>query len=138
MPDDSQLPAILIVDDSPTVRAIIHRALGKLGSISFEESPDGLDAIRRLSQKKFALAVLDINMPLLDGLKVLAHARTSELNAKVPVIMVTTEGGSAEQQKALELGATAYLTKPIDNALLVETARLLLKKDGRHPKQESL
>ncbi|MCB0219135.1 MAG: response regulator [Chrysiogenetes bacterium] len=117
---------ILVVDDSPTMRQLVVHGLRRLPGAKLEEAGDGVEACKKLAGKVYDLVMLDINMPLLDGLKVLAHIRSSKNNATTAVIMLTTEGGEVEKQRAGELGANAYLTKPTQAMVLQRTVKQIL------------
>jgi two-component system chemotaxis response regulator CheY len=71
--------------------------------------------------------VADINMPLMDGLKLLSIVRKDPNHSQVPVIIVSTEGTEADKEKGMNLGANAYLPKPIQTNDLLRTVKELLK-----------
>jgi len=105
---------ILIVDDSAAIRKILQRVLRQtdlpIGQV-FEAS-DGEDALNQLRTQEVGLILSDINMPKMDGLQMLASIREIEALKKVPIVMVTTEGGQGKVMKAVQLGATGYVKKP--------------------------
>lgn len=126
MAGDQQSIEILVVDDSPTMRQLVVHGLRRLRGVKLTEAGDGVEACKKLAEKVYDLVMLDINMPLLDGLKVLAHIRASKNNAATAVVMLTTEGGDVEKQRAMELGANAYLTKPTQALVLQRTVKEVL------------
>ncbi|HSM93157.1 MAG TPA: response regulator [Anaeromyxobacteraceae bacterium] len=103
----------LVVDDSPTMRRQLAAALQRVPGLSPVEASDGADAWRKLSAGTFDILLTDVNMPTLDGLKLISLVRTGGAHQRIPVVVVTTEGADADRRRALELGANAYLVKPV-------------------------
>jgi len=120
----------LIVEDSPTMRQLISFSLKRIPNAKIVEASDGVDALKKLSEGKFHLIIADINMPMMDGLKLLSIVRKDPQYNNVPVIIVTTEGAEADRDKGMKLGANAYLSKPIQTNDLVKTVKELLKIQG--------
>jgi len=116
---------ILVVDDSGTMRQLIKMVLVKHMACQIVEAQDGLDALAKLKDGVFDLIVTDVNMPRLDGLGFVKAAR-EDLKSTVPIIIVTTKGAEADRDKGLQLGANAYLTKPINGAQVVKTVSELI------------
>ena len=109
---------ILVVDDEPDVevlfRQYFRRDLG-VGRFTMEFTQSGPAALRRISDAagvSLILVLSDINMPGMSGLELLPKAKA--LRPDVPVIMITAYGDADTKRKALENGAEALLTKPID------------------------
>jgi two-component system chemotaxis response regulator CheY len=117
----------LVVDDSPTMRQLITFALKRIHNSQVTEANDGVDALKKLSGNKFSLILLDINMPLMDGLKLLSILRGNPSYNDVPIIIITTEGADVDREKALKLGANAYVTKPIQTNELLKVVKEFLK-----------
>ena len=111
---------ILVAEDSPTMRQLITFTLKKVPELTVVEAADGAEAIRLMESESFDVIITDINMPLVDGLKVLSVVRAGENTKDVPVIIVTTAGGEEDKKKGLALGANAYLSKPIQTAELLK------------------
>jgi two-component system chemotaxis response regulator CheY len=105
---------VLIVDDSAAIRKILHRVLVQadvpLGRVV--EAGDGVEALEALKTQKVGLILSDINMPNMDGLQLLSAIKADSAIKDVPVIMVTTEGGSSKVMEAVNLGAVGYVRKP--------------------------
>ncbi len=118
---------ILVVEDSPTMRQLIVFALKRLKDISVTEASDGVDGLKKLSNQKFDLMIADINMPIMDGLKLVSLIRQDPKYKDMPIIIVTTEGAEEDKKRGLTLGANAYLTKPVQTTQLISTVRELLK-----------
>jgi len=120
---------ILIVEDSPTMRQLLVFALRRLPGVDIVEAQDGMDGLRKLSSDHFDLALIDINMPVMDGLKLIGLMRGEDELRDVPVVVITTEGAEQDRQRALRLGANEYLTKPIQANRVLSVVRSLLKRD---------
>jgi two-component system chemotaxis response regulator CheY len=118
---------ILIVEDSPTMRQLLVFALRRLKHVELVEAQDGMDGLRKVSSDHFDLALIDINMPVMDGLKLISLMRGEESLKDIPIVVITTEGAQEDRDRALNLGANEYLTKPIQANRVLEVARGLLK-----------
>lgn len=105
---------VMIVDDSAAIRKILQRVLSQaeIPISSVVEAGDGQEALEALKAKKVGLILSDINMPNMDGLQLLSKLKENPETAQVPVIMVTTEGGSTKVMEAVNLGAAGYVRKP--------------------------
>jgi two-component system chemotaxis response regulator CheY len=116
----------LVVDDSAAMRQQVRRALEPL-AIGAVEAGDGADAWRKLQGgTTFDLILTDINMPLMDGLKLLGLVRAGGLHQRTPVVVITTESAEDERRRARSLGASAYLVKPVGTDAVAEAVRGLL------------
>jgi two-component system chemotaxis response regulator CheY len=118
---------ILIVEDSPTMRQLLAFALKRLKHADVVEAQDGMDGLRKVTSDHFDLALVDINMPVMDGLKLISLIRGEETLQQMPIVVITTEGAEEDRQRALALGADEYLTKPIQANRVLQVARSLLK-----------
>ncbi len=117
----------LVVDDSSAMRKQLCYALQRISGMDSVESSDGADAWRKLSSAAFDIVITDINMPLMDGLKLVALLRAGGPHQRVPVIVITTETAQTDRKRAMSLGASAYLVKPVQAHQVVETVRTLLR-----------
>lgn len=122
------MPTILVVEDSPTMRQLISFAMKRVQNSKVIEATDGVDALKKLSQEKVDLILADINMPVMDGLKLLSLLRSNPSYKDIPVIMITTEGAEEDRKKALSIGANAYLTKPIQTQELIKLVNEFINK----------
>jgi two-component system chemotaxis response regulator CheY len=118
---------ILIVEDSPTMRQLLVFALKRLKEVDIVEAQDGMDGLRKVTSDHFDLALVDINMPVMDGLKLISLIRGEESLRSMPIIVITTEGAREDRERALALGADEYLTKPIQANRVLQVAKSLLK-----------
>lgn len=113
----------LVVEDSPPMRKMIVFALSRIRELRVVEADDGVDALRRIAGAKFDIIITDINMPILDGLKLVKRLRADDAYRNVPIIIITTEGAEEDRQRALALGANAYITKPIQAPQVIALVR---------------
>jgi two-component system chemotaxis response regulator CheY len=118
---------ILIVEDSPTMRQLLVFALRRLKDVEIVEAHDGMDGLRKVSSDHYDLALIDINMPVMDGLKLISLIRSDDNLKDIPICVITTEGAKEDRERALSLGANEYLTKPIQANRVLAVARSLLK-----------
>ncbi len=116
----------LVVEDSPMMRQLLVFALARIKKLRVTEAEDGVDGLRKLAQGKFDLIITDINMPIMDGLKLVGRIRSDETHKDVPIIVITTEGSQEDRQRAMALGATAYITKPIQAPQVIAKVKELL------------
>lgn len=117
----------LVVEDSPTMRQLIVFALRRIRGLEVLEADDGVDALRKLAASKLDIILTDINMPIMDGLKLVKRVRSDEALKNIPIIIITTEGAEEDRQRALALGANAYITKPIQAPQVIAKVKELLK-----------
>jgi two-component system chemotaxis response regulator CheY len=118
---------VLIVEDSPTMRQLISFALKRLRGIRVVEANDGVDGLKKLSTEAFDLIFTDINMPVMDGLKLVSLVRSDPNHREIPIVIITTEGAQEDRERALALGANDYITKPIQPNRILDVTRSLLK-----------
>ena len=110
----------LVVDDSATMRRIVHSLLKDLGFNNVEEAEDGVMALQKLRSSRFDFVISDWNMPNMDGLTLLQNIRADEALKKIPVLMVTAEAEKKNVITAAQSGASGYVVKPITGATLEE------------------
>jgi len=121
-------PIVLIADDEPLLTELLEFRLSARGYETVV-AHDGREALAKLDSEQPAAVVLDMMMPVHDGLEVLRRMRASAAHAATPVIMLTARRGEADVVGALELGADDYLVKPfLPEELLVRLSRLLAGK----------
>ena len=117
---------VLVVEDSPTMRQLIVFALKRIRGFQIVEANDGVDGLKKLSAHKFDLILTDINMPIMDGLKLVSMVRNDPNYKETPIIVITTEGATEDRERALALGANEYITKPIQTMKILETVKKLM------------
>lgn len=120
---------ILVVDDS----SLLHRMYDVLlQGHRLIHAGDGLQALERLSDHpEIELVLLDINMPNLDGLSVLAQIRENPVTADLPVIMVSTLGREADTERAMLAGADGYIKKPFAKTTIRELLQSIEREHAR-------
>ena len=121
---------ILVVDDSAAIRKILLRVLSQadLPINQIHEANDGVEALNVLGSQEVNLVLSDVNMPNMDGLELLTKVRANASWAKMPVIMITTEGSQAKVLDAVRLGANGYVRKPFTSDQIKEKVLTCLKE----------
>ncbi|MEK6581412.1 MAG: response regulator [Nitrospirota bacterium] len=120
------MPNILVVEDSPTMRQLISFAMKRIANSKVVEATDGVDALKKLSSEKIDLILADINMPVMDGLKLVSLVRGNAAYKSIPIIIITTEGAEEDKKKAIAIGANAYLPKPIQTQELIKLVNSII------------
>lgn len=118
----------LIVDDSSTMRRIITNIVLQLGVLrdDIQEAEDGLKAYNLFQKNQYDIILTDWNMPNMNGLSLVQNIR--RIDSKIPIVMITTEGGKEEVITALKAGVNNYIVKPFDaNKLKEKIASLNIK-----------
>ena len=118
---------ILVVDDDKYVSEFMNIILSQ-GGYEVVIAYDGLECIDKAEKEKPDLILLDFMMPNMDGLETLTNLKKSKETAGIPVIMVTASDDRNTVIRAQESGASDYVVKPIDKALLFERIASILKK----------
>ena len=116
---------VLVVDDSSTMRQLIKMMLVKCAAFDISEAVDGQDAFEKLGSGQFDLVLTDINMPRMDGLELVRKVRESH-GGEPPMVIITTMGAEGDRDRGMQLGANAYITKPINSMKLAETVKSLI------------
>jgi two-component system chemotaxis response regulator CheY len=115
----------LVVDDSPAMRKQLAHALQRIG-VDAVEATDGADAWRRLNAAPVDIILTDVNMPLMDGLKLVGLIRGGGPHQSTPIVVITTEAGEEDRRRALSAGANGYLVKPVQSQQVVQLVLSLL------------
>lgn len=111
---------VLIVDDANLVR-LYYRQILEAAGYEVEEALNGLEGLEKLLAEPPDMAIVDINMPQMDGLTFLATLRSMPLpNSAIPALVTSTESGPQDMAAARRAGANYYLVKPIGHDVLVE------------------
>ncbi|KRQ86483.1 putative transcriptional regulatory protein pdtaR [Caloramator mitchellensis] len=117
---------IVIVDDEPITRMDLHELLNESGFNVIGEASDGLDAVELCRRLKPDLVLMDVKMPLLDGIKASKLIMTEELTKAV--VLLTAYSSSEFVERAKESGVMAYLVKPVEEKTLINTIEIALHK----------
>lgn len=124
------LPRICVVEDNPDNRLLVRAMLSDRFELS--EYENGIVALKGLHDSPVDLILLDISLPRMDGVEVLARLRADERLAHIPVIALTAHAMAGDREKYLGAGFDAYVAKPIvDFDLLIQTIGFLLARAGR-------
>jgi len=116
---------MLTVDDSRSVRKMVEFTL-KAKGFQVSSAGDGQEALELMAKDQFDAIILDINMPIMNGLEFLQTIRSNDAFASIPVVMLTTEGQDEDKDKAISLGATAYIVKPFKPTQLLSLLEKIL------------
>jgi two-component system, chemotaxis family, chemotaxis protein CheY len=120
------LKKVLIVDDSPLIHQMYRLVLNRY-SCGIVDAMNGQEALDLLEvNKDVQLILLDINMPVMNGVQFMEKAGTLLATRKIPVIIISTEGKESDTIRGLQLGAKAYVKKPFNPDLLHDLITKLL------------
>lgn len=108
---------ILIADDSSTVRKFVSFSL-VMDEFEVITAVDGMDALEKMSQMNIDLAIVDLNMPNMDGFELIKTIRESEDYKDLPVIILSSERGEESKVRGKNVGANAYLEKPFNTKMI--------------------
>lgn len=118
---------LLAIDDDPIIRTLIKKTFSNLGFEVLTAS-DGFEGIHATMTQKPALILLDIMMPIVDGLEVLKRIKEVPEVSKIPIIMFTAVAESKMIVESSKLGADDYIIKPFQSSVLITKVRDLLQK----------
>ena len=118
---------ILVVDDEPDVVELLKYRL-EFSDFNVITAKDGLEAIKKINEKKPDLVVLDIMMPKLDGFEILKRIKFEPEKFEIPVIILSAKAGFEDIAKALDIGAVDYITKPFSGDHLIKSIEKALQK----------
>ncbi|PRH85891.1 two-component system response regulator CreB [Labrys okinawensis] len=124
---------ILIVDDDPHIRELLAFALAKAG-MATHQAGDGEEGLAKALSLKPDLAILDINMPRMDGLEVCRRLRAQ---SELPVLFLSSRDDEIDRVLGLEMGADDYVVKPFSPREVVARVGAILKRVGARPAQSA-
>jgi two-component system chemotaxis response regulator CheY len=121
------MPKVLVVEDSNVLQMYYRQIFAKLPDYQVSLTKNGRQALDHVANNGMPdVVVLDINMPVMDGLEFLEHFRGDRKTAPARVVIVTTEGREDDFKRGLEAGASAYLKKPFTPEALIDVLQGLL------------
>jgi chemosensory pili system protein ChpA (sensor histidine kinase/response regulator) len=123
---------IVIADDSISVRKFVGRMLEKNG-YRIKLAADGLEAAELISQHGCHLVITDLEMPRMTGYELMAQLRQSPTTKRIPVMVVTSRAGAKHRDRALKEGASAFLTKPVQEDQLLTAVEQLMGTEAARP-----
>ncbi len=123
---------ILLVEDSPTILNMLSIVFRQKG-FEVMTAADGVEALELIDRGQLPEVVItDINMPRMDGMRLISALREREEFKNVPIIVLSTEGAQRDQREGLARGADLYLVKPVGPKVLVEAVnRLVEERSGK-------
>jgi chemotaxis protein histidine kinase CheA/ActR/RegA family two-component response regulator len=116
---------VLVVDDSPSVRRVVGNMLKQHGW-QVQMARDGVEALEMITNETPAAVLLDIEMPRMDGYELMATVRAQEQYRTLPLVILTSRAAAKHQQRAMQLGASAYVVKPYQDEELISTLNTLV------------
>lgn len=116
---------VLVVDDSVSMRQMVGYTL-KEGGFEVLEAEHGQDALDKLKGTTVDLVITDLNMPVMDGITLIASLRKQPAMKNKPILMLTTEGLATRKEEGKAAGATGWIVKPFDPDKLLETVAKVL------------
>lgn len=120
----TEKPYILVVDDNKITTKLLRRYLESNG-FEASEAYDGVDCLEKLKERKPNAVVLDVMMPRMDGYETVNNIKNNPETKDIPVVIVTALNDVANQLKSIEAGSDDFLSKPIEEKLLVAKVKLL-------------
>lgn len=117
---------VLIVDDQQANRVLMRHTLPR-GEVDIIEAGDGLEALRLCAEHEFALILLDIRMPGMDGFELAAALSRDGATREIPIIFVSSGGDDMSHIKSYQFGAVDYMTKPLNEQVLASKLRVFVE-----------
>ena len=122
---------ILVVEDSSAMRAFVRAALEEADvARDVVEASSGFEALRILPRETFDMAIVDINMPDVNGLELVRFMRSSEAHKETPLLVISSESSARDRERGLSLGANHFLAKPFTADALIEVVAALTARKG--------
>lgn len=118
---------ILIVDDTSETRFML-RMLLELSGFEVQEAENGKDALEKMNESLPDLVLLDVMMPIMDGITACKKLRQDARFGQLPVIMISGKIQGSAAQEGIDAGATVYLSKPINSEQLLREIRTLISR----------
>ncbi len=119
-------PYVLVVDDNKITTKLMRKYLEASG-LEAAEAYDGVECLEKVSQRVPDAIVLDVMMPRMDGYETVKNLRQAEATKDIPVVIVTALNDVPTQIKAIDTGADDFLSKPVEEKLLIAKAGVLSK-----------
>src|SRR6267154_3536744 len=125
---------ILVVDDSPTIRAALRSLLERMGHTGGEAN-DGKEALQMYRKDRPGLVLIDVVMPVMDGYEAARHMRETSAEEWVPIIFLSSKEADQDLNRAIEAGGDDYLVKPVSFVVLNAKIRALQRLESMRAKQ---
>jgi chemosensory pili system protein ChpA (sensor histidine kinase/response regulator) len=120
---------LLLIDDSLSIRKFVGRMLESAG-YDVHTAVDGEEGLRKASAQNYRLIITDLEMPKLNGFEVIQGLRSREQTQQTPVIVMTTRAGDKHRQMALNIGASSYIAKPVEERALIQEIERWIGKEA--------
>ena len=122
-------PLLLLIDDSLSIRKFVGRMLESAG-YEVDTAVDGEEGLRKASAHNYRLIITDLEMPKLNGYEVIQGLRSRTQTQQTPVIVMTTRAGDKHRQMALNIGASSYIAKPVEERALIQEVERWIGKEA--------
>jgi DNA-binding response OmpR family regulator len=122
---------VLLVEDEPDVAHLVRHALERTGDFQVNTVDAGDAALKAATETGPDLIILDLNLPILDGMEVFRLLRSRTHTSAIPIVILTARAGEDDRVTGLELGADDYVTKPFSLRELVARVRTVLRRSHR-------
>ena len=119
---------LLLIDDSLSIRKFVGRMLESAG-YEVHTAVDGEEGLRKAASQQYQLIITDLEMPKLNGFEVIQGLRSREQTQQTPVIVMTTRAGDKHRQMALNIGASSYIAKPVEERALIQEIERWIGKE---------
>src|SRR5215212_11443315 len=136
MPINTGRTRVLVVEDEQDIAGLVKHALEREGGFVINLAASGDAALKSVAEDIPDLVLLDLNLPILNGVEVCRIMRGRPETAKVPIIMLTARSSETDRITGLDIGADDYITKPFSLRELAARVRAVLRRhaeDGRDP-----
>jgi DNA-binding response OmpR family regulator len=120
---------VLVVEDEPDIAALIKQTLERGGDVEVDVAMTGEAALAHAADQPPHAVVLDLNLPVIDGLEVCRILRARPASAAVPIIMLTARASESDRIRGLDIGADDYVTKPFSPRELAARVRAALRRN---------
>ncbi|HYQ48552.1 MAG TPA: response regulator [Thermodesulfovibrionales bacterium] len=125
----SLLNKLLVVDDSQLIHNMYRLVMNRYQGCKILDAMNGLEALDILSKEKdFDIILLDINMPVMNGIQFMEKLHNENLCRDIPIIVISTEGREEDTLRALKLGAAGYVVKPFKPHMLHELIEKIMAR----------
>jgi chemosensory pili system protein ChpA (sensor histidine kinase/response regulator) len=121
--------SILLIDDSLSIRKFVGRMLESAG-YKVDTAVDGEEGLRKASAQNYRLILTDLEMPKLNGYEVIQGLRSRAQTQQTPIIVMTTRAGDKHRQMALNIGASSYIPKPVEERALIQEIERWIGKEA--------
>ena len=131
----------MIVEDSPTMRQLIVSALSRIPQVEIVEASDGVDALKKLPGRKIDLMLTDVNMPIMDGLRLVSLLKGNPLYREIPVVIIAADGAAEDRDKGLALlapGGSNLVVHRVEDGRVFARLEPPLQTDRRVPSVDRL